>query len=57
MSLDDADDSGLSQSSGVLSRQSSSNEIRKVSPDSVGGQRHRSTDVSLLLEEVKVKEV
>ena len=43
--LDDADDSGLSQSS--------SSETRKVSPDSVGGHRHRSTDVSLLLDEVK----
>ena len=44
-SLDDTDDSGLSQSSGALSRQSSSTEIRKISPNPVGNQRHRSTDV------------
>merc|ERR1719336_3670566 len=44
LSLDDADDSGLSQSSGVLSRQSSSNEMRKISPDPALGQRNRSTD-------------
>merc|ERR1719242_2232686 len=43
-SLDDTDDSGLSQSSGALSRQSSSTEIRKISPNPVGNQRHRSTD-------------
>jgi len=43
-SLDDTDDSGVSQSTGNLSRQSSSNEIRKISPDPAGNQRQRSTD-------------
>jgi len=43
-SLDDTDDSGVAQSTGTLSRQSSSNEIRKISPDPAGNQRHHSTD-------------